>query len=243
MSTTQIPVSVDTFSLRYFCLFKTFLRWFLILLLVFIGMVVAQGVFFCKVIMDFKTIVPADLVIAFEGNDKRVYAAYHLMDFSYAPILVISPASLDKIKEYDRKYQPRMNFERILEKKAKTTFENAFYTKEIIKEKRYNNVILVTSWDHLPRSYLLLKMMLIGTDVRIQVYGVPTGELDRTNWFKYADGWKMVYNEMAETYGSLVQMVDYFIDGKTSGMESKKSAFWGGIKKALLFEIDTDGMI
>ena len=237
---TQIPLSVNTFSLKYFSILKASFRWLTILLLLFLHMAVVQGIFFVKVISDFEYLEPADLVIAFQGNDDRTSAAYHLMDFLYAPVLVISPATLNQLEEYDQKYQPRMKFERILETKAKTTFENALYAKEIIEKNNYKNVILVTSWNHLPRSYLLLKMMLVGSDTRVQVCGVPTGKLDRKNWYKDAKGWKMVYNEMVETYGSFVQMANYLFDGKPPEIESDKSAFWGGLKKALLFKIETN---
>ncbi len=55
----------------------------------------------------------------------------------------------------------------ISEPYAATTYENAHYVSQIIREHGFDSVILVTSWYHMPRSYLLLRLHLLGSGAKI----------------------------------------------------------------------------
>lgn len=197
-----------------------------------------QSFFFVYVISAKPDIESADLIVAFEGRRGRASEAYSLADQSYAPVLVISPATHQTLEVYDRRFQPKHQFDRIIEKNAQTTFENALYSGRIVKKHHFKTIILVTSWNHMPRSYLLFKMVLFGTKTRIQPYCVATGKLNRENWYRYPVGWKMVYNEMLESWGSMIELVKYRFSGDLAHTRIGKNGFVKALRNVLLFEID-----
>lgn len=216
---------------------KIFRRCLLILTIFLVFLLAAQGVLFLYVLTGSPQLEPADVIVAFEGRNGRARTAYDLVDRAYAPALVISPANDRKLRAYDRSYRPEKRFEKIIEEKARTTFENAFYTGQILKKNDFKKVILVTSWDHMPRSWLLLKMMLFDSDTHIYPHIVETGELNRENWYRYTIGWKMIYNEMLESWGSLLEFAKYHISGELPANMSEKSGLLFELKKILLFDI------
>jgi uncharacterized SAM-binding protein YcdF (DUF218 family) len=178
--------------------------------------------------------------VAFQGRDGRARAAYKLVGSGRAPVLVISPATERQLRAYDHTYLPGQQVERIIERKARTTFENALYTRQIIKENGFQSVILVTSWNHLPRSCLLLNILSLGSGTRIHPYGVTTGRLDRQNWYHHTVGWKMLYNEMVECWGSLIEWMTFRTRGGLSISQPGKSPIFSGLKKLLLFDVDQE---
>ena len=200
---------------------------------------ITQSVFFLHILLRAPELAPADLIVSFEGRAGRARAAYRLANEGLADALAISPATRAQLRTYDRKYRSTDAYDTLIEKKARTTFENALYTRKIVKENDFNSVILVTSWNHIPRSYLLLKIMLLGSNTRVQVHSVPTGKLNRENWYGHIAGWKMVYNEMVELWGSLVELVKYQIAGEVPDGVPGKSGLASRLKEFFLLEIDS----
>jgi uncharacterized SAM-binding protein YcdF (DUF218 family) len=180
----------------------------------------------------------ADLIVAFEGREDRAGEAYRLLERSYAPALVISPATERTLQIYEKKFVPSHPFGRIVEDKSRTTLENAVHTKAILHDHEFRSAILVTSWDHMPRSYFLLKVMLLGSDVSVQPSMVATGGFNATNWYRYKTGWKMVYNEMVEFWGSMVELAKYRLSGDLPAEAPGKSGLAGRLKLFLLFDVD-----
>jgi uncharacterized SAM-binding protein YcdF (DUF218 family) len=217
---------------------KTLKRCLLILPAVFILAWGALGFFFFGLLSGEPRLEPADVIVAFAGREDRARIAYRLADSAYADRLVVSPATEAKIRSYDRRYRPVRLFDRILEEKARTTFENALYTRRIVERNHLKSLILVTSWDHMPRSYLLLKAMLLGTDTRLHLRTTPTGRLNRENWYRHAVGWKMIYNEMVQCWGSLIELVHFKMKGALPATVPGKSSMLSGLKQFLLFDID-----
>jgi uncharacterized SAM-binding protein YcdF (DUF218 family) len=194
--------------------------------------------YFLRMLSHEREIGKADLIVAFEGRDDRAAQAYRLLELSYAPNLVISPATEKKLQVYERRYVPFQPFGRIIEDKSRTTLENAVYTKAILKDHAFESAILVTSWDHMPRSYFLLKMLTRGLDIKIQPRMVPTGKLDQANWYRHTAGWKMLYNEMVEFWGSMMELMKYGLTGDLPEEAPGKSSLAGRLKQLLLFDVD-----
>ncbi|XPS85060.1 uncharacterized protein Dvar_30780 [Desulfosarcina variabilis str. Montpellier] len=90
----------------------------------------------------------------------------------------------------------------------------------------------------MPRSYLLLNMLLRGSMIDLRINSVATSRIDQNNWYHHAIGWKMIYNEMLETWGSLVEWIKYLNRGDLSDIQPGKSGFFSGLKDFLLFDID-----
>ena len=199
---------------------------------------VIQTVYFSTILFGSHRLEKADVIVVFGGREGRTEVAYDLAARAYAPRVIISPATAHQLKQHDRQFQPARPFEKIIEKKARTTFENALYTQRIIRENGFEKVILVTSWNHMPRSCLLLKMCLIGSGTEVLPHTVATRHLNQENFYRQTIGWKMVYNEMVETWGSLVETIVFRFEGESSSKGIGKSEFLVRLKKFLLFDID-----
>jgi len=104
-------------------------------------------------------------------------------------------------------------------------------------KKRTSSSLLVTLWNHMPRSYFLLKAMTGGSEV-IQPHPIATGSVDLTNWYRHRTGWKMVYNEMVEFWGSLIELARYKVSGELPEQVPGGSSLATRLKQLLLFKID-----
>ena len=200
-------------------------------------LLVLEAGYFAWVLTGDKPLHKADLIVAFEGGYDRVRTAYSLVDQSYAPNLLISPATEKKLWAYEKRFHPSQPYARIMEEKSRTTLENAVYTKRILDDNGFRSAILVTSWNHMPRSYFLLKAMTGGSEV-IQPHPIATENVDQINWYRYRLGWKMIYNEMVEFWESLIEFAKYKITGEISDHAPGESGLAAFLKQVLLFKID-----
>jgi len=200
-------------------------------------LLLSEAGYFAWVLTRTNHLEKADLIVTFEGGYDRVRTAYHLVDQSYAPNLLISPATEKKLWVYEKRFHPSQPYARIMEEKSRTTLENAVYTKRILEDNGFRSAILITSWDHMPRSYFLLKAMTGGSEV-IRPHSIPTGNVDQTNWYRHRTGWKMVYNEMVEFWGSLIELARYKVSGELPEQVPGGSGLAARLKQLLLFKID-----
>jgi uncharacterized SAM-binding protein YcdF (DUF218 family) len=229
-------------STRALLIWKVLKRSFLVGIIGLVLVFTVQGLLFAYLVSGKPKLEPADLIVAFEGRRGRAETAYRLVDRGLAPALVISPANKHKLNVYDLRFKPKRKVEKIIENKARTTFENALYSGRIVEDNHFKTIILVTSWNHMPRSYLLLKLVLIGADTRIQLYPVATGLLNRNNWYRHTLGLKMIYNEILESWGSIAELVVYRYSGKISDRRIGRKGFIRFLRNILLFEIDPVAM-
>jgi uncharacterized SAM-binding protein YcdF (DUF218 family) len=201
-------------------------------------LLVLEAGYFAWALAGDEELEKADLIVSFEGGHERARAAYDLVDRSYAPNLLISPATEKKLRGYEKRFHPSRPFARVLEEESRTTLENAVHTSRLLKENGFQSAILVTSWDHMPRSSFLLRTLTSGSGIRIQQHPVATGKLSHRNWRSHRLGWKMVYNEMVQFWGSLIELANYRLEGDLPDEPPGKSGIAAGLKKILLFDID-----
>ena len=214
-------------------------RFVLFLPLLILGLLLfTEAAYFLCMLSGESDIRRADLIVAFDGRPERTREAYRLIEGNYASNLVVSPATERRLRILKDKYLPERPFAGIPEQRARTTLENAIFTQRIMADRRLDSAILVTSWDHMPRAYFLLRLLCLGTGIRIRTHEVATGRIDGSNWYRHKGGLKMVYNEMVELWGSLLEYAQYRIKGSLPEGAPGKSAFLGRMKKLLLFEID-----
>jgi uncharacterized SAM-binding protein YcdF (DUF218 family) len=209
---------------------------FLILLpgLVLLG----EFTFFLKMTHSGPVLEKADLIAVFTGEGGRVEEGYRLANQGYGGHLVVSRASPQSLEYYRKKLSPSNAFETLVEDKSRTTFENALHTRWIMSEHGMRSVILVTSWDHMPRSYLLLRILSHGADIRIRCSSASTGKLDTASWYRFSEGWKRVYNEMIELWGSLYELTKYSILGTLPEKAPNQSPVVAFLRKMLLFDME-----
>jgi uncharacterized SAM-binding protein YcdF (DUF218 family) len=197
-----------------------------------------EAALFLTILLDDDGLAKADLIAVFAGSPDRIEAGYRLVSSSYGENLAISPATEGMLDHYERRYRPAATFTRIMERQARTTFENALLTGELATTNGFKSVIVVTSWYHLPRSFILLRLLSLGSELDTQGFGVATGKISLANWYRHGVGWKMVYNEMVECWGSFLELVQFKWSGRLPEKESQPSATLALLKRIFLFEIN-----
>ena len=163
-----------------------------------------EAVYFYRIIQRENTLTKADAIIVFNGFRERVDAGYKLANLGYAPHLVISPADAPHLATYLGRYGLPESANVIREDKARTTFENAYYTGEIIRKNQFRSIILVTSLYHLPRSLFLCRAILVGRGIKVQIYSPPAG---RGNLWFTSSGRRLIHKEMLRFWGSLSELL------------------------------------
>lgn len=197
-----------------------------------------EATYFYSVITAEQIIEPADVVVVFHGAADRIKKGYRLVNEGIAPYLMVSPATRDTRNKYDKKYTRVGNWQHLVENRAGTTFQNALLTSRLIRAHHLKTVILVTDSWHMPRSYFLLKMMLIGSKVHISMCSADPGFLPESPGRWSARQCKLVYNETVEFWGSMTEFIDHFFRGKLPEKNLKANGVVNYLRSALLFKVD-----
>ena len=178
----------------------------------------------------------ANTIIILNGDSERIKKGYELAEESIAGFVIISPADDSMIKAYEKQYKP-IKAKYILENKARTTFENAYFVSKIISEYHLRSVTFVTSDYHMPRSYLLLKLMLMGKGVTIQRVTVKSPYLAGSSWPRSEKALKVTYNEMVKVWGSLGELLVYVIRRQLPERNPKEVPIFRAIRSWVLFSV------
>lgn len=173
-----------------------------------------------------------DAVVVFAGEPHRTAEGFTLSASLPASTLVVSPATERQLRRFGRRYRPGRTIKYVIEDRARTTFENALFCSRIIRTHRLRSVALVTSDYHFPRSYLLLKSLLLGASVKIYRADVPTLQRRRPS-----DRLKIAYNETLKTWGSFGELCYYRFARRVPArpLKSYHTVHW--LKSVLLFEV------
>ena len=163
-----------------------------------------EGIYFYRVINKEPALVKADVIVVFNGFRERVEAGYKLAGLGYAPHLVVSAADSAHLATYSKRYGLPASVSVIREDRARTTFENAYYSGKIIREKRFRSIILVTSRYHLPRSLFLWKAALLGEDIKVHIHTPPA---DQHKLWASSGGRRLIHSEMIQFWGSLIELL------------------------------------
>ena len=99
------------------------------------------------------------------------------------------------------------------------------------------SVLLVTNDFHMPRSYILLTLQLMGSGVTIRPCPVEVGRFGRNPLAWSSLQKKRVYNEMIELWGSLAEMGHYLVSWQLpeKGLKRNKAVAW--LRSVLLFDV------
>lgn len=164
-------------------------------------------------------------IVIFRGNDTRIRTGYGLAAKAISRIVVVSPATSTGGTGYDAKYNLPAGVTRLAEPQARTTLENAIYTARVIREHGLKTVTLVTSDYHMPRSLALLRLFLLGNGVAVHTYKVRAEDGGGPAPAYRSTMVKLLYNEMLEFWGSLVEYAARPFLGNEPG--KKVNSFWG----------------
>lgn len=210
---------------------------FLTLLMICLILVGIEFACFYAILQMPEEEVPADLIAVFMGAPDRVRKGYDIANRCKAPYLTLSPASRRQIDAYNQKYGKAPCYRFLIEDQADTTFQNALLVGRLAQERQCRSVILVTHAVHMPRSYLLLRIQLLGSGVSLFPAPVARDAFSRWPWQWSRRQKKMVYNEMIEFWGSLFEKVNYHWHGGLPQKSLKQNPAVSVLREWLLFEI------
>lgn len=126
----------------------------------------------------------ADAIVVLTGGKGRAEEGLNLLRAEAAGVLILSgvheDADIDSI--YLKKLSNREKFRIILEKRSKSTYENAIEVKRLLGAYNIRSIILITSLYHMKRAdYIFSRVLPPG--VRIETSSVSTPNFDESGWW------------------------------------------------------------
>jgi uncharacterized SAM-binding protein YcdF (DUF218 family) len=196
--------------------FKKLKRVIIVLVSIVFILVASEIAYFYYILSQDVELEKADVIVVFAGSEDRIRAGFKLANAGYAPVLIVSPATESQMENYKSRYVDLKTVSWIIEDKARTTSENALFTKNIILKNGFKSAILVTSYYHLPRSFFLMKVALLGNRIRIQPYGKSISlkiANDHRSTRIFDD---LIYHEFIELWGSLSELLMHKVKDEIS---------------------------
>ncbi len=146
----------------------------------------------------------ADAIVVVSGSNERLDHALSLYKSGFGPKLIFSgaasegPMSNAKAWKIEAIKNGVPTNAIIIEEKAISTYENALFTKDIIIERGFKHIILVSSVYHQRRAYESFKNVLKGQDVVIQnsPAEAPLWRVD--NWWRSKSGIQTTIREVVK---------------------------------------------
>jgi uncharacterized SAM-binding protein YcdF (DUF218 family) len=178
----------------------------------------------------------ADAVVVFDGMTLRIREGFKLLNEGRATIGIISPATRTQIDHYIKTYGSPGTVRFLIEQRARTTYENALFTSEIITTSGLETVILVTSRDHMPRAFLMLESMLIGEKVKVYRVPVSSEKALPWSWRQWLLQEKLLYNEMLKSLGSFYELLTHAATGRLAPRRVRNSETLKALEKRLMIE-------
>ncbi len=198
--------------------------------------IIIECICFYKVLSERPFLEKADLIAVFMGDAGRAEYGYKLANSGLTKHLTFSPAKSENLRLMENQFgELDHDISLIIEEKARTTFENVLYLKKIANDKGFKSIILVTSFYHMPRSYLLLRTMLYGSDIKIIPITVPKKEISDDYWFQETNSRKLIANELIKFWGSLFEVGMYVVTKDVPQTSPKEIKIFKILRSKLLF--------
>lgn len=156
-----------------------------------------------------ETLEPADLVVVFPGDSRRIITGIDLVKYGLAPRFMVISTTAPHLQEILTKNGVLENITTLPGGESRSTFEDVYQTIQTIQDNQLRSVILVTSSYHLPRAMFLLRVSLglSGQNVRIQGFSVKDEQGFYKNLVQYP-------NEAIKLWGSIIEMTGQHVSGQ-----------------------------
>lgn len=157
-----------------------------ILALVAAGVIIALFLEFAASSRGYGTAVSgADAIVVLTGGRGRTDEGLALLRKGRGRVLILSGVHQDA--DLDSIFLNRVNRvekERIvLEKRSRSTYENAVEVRKILSDRGLSSMVLMTSGYHMKRAHYTFSMVM-PTGVRIEAYSVSSPNFDETRWWE-----------------------------------------------------------
>ncbi len=216
---------------------KKLIKYTLFTLGIILAVIATQIIYFCMISSHDSTLEKADLIVVFSGESKRIDVGLQLAKVGYAGCVTVTGVGERNLKPFIKKNKVTGDIRLIISDKCRTTFEDAVSTRDVVKKSNFKSIILVTSSYHLPRAYFLLRMLLLGDNVKLQIYGVRPTVVKSDDGRTGALMPRLICNEMFKFWGSIGEMLSYKVTGELPGQDSVRLKIRKILKKRVLFNI------
>lgn len=137
----------------------------------------------------------ADAIVTISGGEtrQRVAEAVNLFEKGWAPLLIMSGAARDEgVSNATSMKQIAISLgvpknKILVEEAAVSTLDNAKFVRDIIKDKKFTKIILVTSPYHQRRAYLAFNKALENLPVKIINHSSTDSIWRKNGWWQ--DDW------------------------------------------------------
>jgi len=148
----------------------------------------------------------ADLIMVFPGTPHRIAAGIQLAQAGAASKLAISGLGQKDLEaQADRLGRPA-GIALVASPKSRSTFEDAFNTRALVRQQGIRSLLLVTSTWHVPRSSFLLKCFLLGSGVTVRVVPVEDPRINAVPSEAWKLRAKLAFNEGVKSWGSTAEI-------------------------------------
>lgn len=140
--------------------------------LVAVALPLLQAGLFAGIILWHRVPGPADkfeLLAVFGGDPDRAKVAIDMARQGIGQAIVISDSDQWQLRSFFSRFGSPGQARVLVEPLARTTDQNARLVGRIIRREGFRRVLLITSWYHLPRAYLLLRLELLGAGVKVDL--------------------------------------------------------------------------
>jgi uncharacterized SAM-binding protein YcdF (DUF218 family) len=145
-------------------------------------------------------LVPADSIVVLTGGTGRADLGLELYNKGYGGVLILSGVNRDADIDYIFPGDNLTTFDRmsvLLEKRSRSTYENAVEVRKILADRELNSFVLITSPYHMKRAFYIFRET-IPSDIGIVRFPVPDPTFER-DWWK-GMGWMTALLEFAKYY-------------------------------------------
>jgi len=141
------------------------------------------------------------LVLAGDSNGERVAQAVDLYKNGYAPKILMSGGPVMWGETYAENMKRQALFlgvpgkDILLQDRSESTYEDAKYSAETLRNKGMRTIILVTSPFHMRRALRTVKRQF-GADFKIIAYPVQTSRYQTKDWWKRHEDTQVIVWEL-----------------------------------------------
>lgn len=180
------------------------------ILLVFIG-IVALFLFFPRsILIDYLFYedepVKSDVIILLSGDSKRMEKVAELYRAGFADYVLLTNAKA-KGSTVEEAVAFGIPEEFILtENEAESTFDNAYFSKEILKDDGFGSAIVVTSNYHMRRSKIAFDRVFYDTPITFTYVPYHHQSITRDSWFEHE---RLFIREYIKLLGGYILYFDF----------------------------------
>jgi len=155
----------------------------------------------------------ADLIMVFPGTPHRIAAGFQLAQAGAASKLAISGLGQKSLEAQAARFGNPAGVALVASAKSRSTFEDVFNARALVRQHGIRSLLLVTSAWHVPRSSFLLKCFLLGSGVTVRVVPVEDPRINGGSSEAWKLQAKLAFNEGVQSWGSTAEMTWAMLTG------------------------------